>query len=131
MYAPWFTRKAKCLGVFLLTVMLMMLSAGTAWADTFTVTNTKDSGAGSLRAAIEAANARAGADEIVFADGVGGTITLSSTLPTITDPEGLAIDGGGDVTVSGNHAVGVFFVAFGAKLDLRNLIVADGAGFVD
>jgi predicted outer membrane repeat protein len=95
------------------------------------VTNTKDSGAGSLRAAIEAANARAGADEIVFADGVGGTITLSSTLPTITDPEGLAIDGGGDVTVSGNHAVGVFFVAFGAKLDLRNLIVADGAGFVD
>ena len=48
---------------------------------TFTVSNLQDSGVGSLRAAIEAANAAAGRDEIVFADGVTGTLTLSSALP--------------------------------------------------
>jgi predicted outer membrane repeat protein len=116
--------------VLLLTVMCV----STAWATTYTVTNTNDSGPGSLRAAIEQANAKAGADEIVFADGVSGTITLASILPEITDTAGLAINGGGDVTVSGNQVVGVFQVSsnsFGeVKLTLRNLTIADGAGAV-
>ena len=105
---------------------LTLLYASTARADTFTVTNTSNSGAGSLREAINKANASAGSDEIVFADGVGGTITLSSTLPTITDPAGLTIDGGGDVTVSGNDVVRVFRVGRGAKLSLSKLTVSDG-----
>jgi hypothetical protein len=127
MHAPNFTRKAKCLSVSVLTLMLMtMLWVSAAWADTFTVTNTKDSGAGSLRAAIKGANYSAGADEILFADGVSGTITLASPLPNITDPAGLSIDGGGDVTVSGNNAVRVFAVGEGAALSLRNLTVSDG-----
>jgi predicted outer membrane repeat protein len=111
-----------------LTVLFALLHAGAAWADTFTVSNTKDSGVGSLRAAIEATNAKAGADEIVFADGASGTITLSSTLPTIIDPAGLAIYGGG-VIVSGNDAVRVFAVAEAAALSLRNLTVSDGLAF--
>jgi predicted outer membrane repeat protein len=115
-----------------LTLLLTFLCASTVWAATFTVTNTSDSGSGSLRAAIEQANANAGADKIVFADGVSGTITLASTLPEITDTAGLAINAGGDITVSGNHAVGVFEVGsnnFGeVKLALRNLTIADGAG---
>ncbi|HEY0977807.1 MAG TPA: HYR domain-containing protein [Flavobacteriales bacterium] len=55
-------------------------------AATFTVTSTADAGAGSLRAAITAANAAAGADTIRFnIPGPGlRTITLSSTLPTIS-----------------------------------------------
>jgi RHS repeat-associated protein len=55
---------------------------------TFTVTNTNDSGAGSLRQAILDANRRRGADMIVFNIGGGGvqTIRLRSPLPTITDP---------------------------------------------
>src|SRR3712207_494820 len=88
-----------------LTLLLTVVCASTAWSAIFTVTSTNDSGPGSLRAAIEAANANAGADEIAFADGVGDTITLSSTLSKVTDPAGLTIDGGGDVTVSGNNAV--------------------------
>ena len=87
------------------TLVLAVHYASPAWADTFTVTNLNDSGPGSLRAAINAAEANAGADEIVFANGVSGTITLASTLPTVTDSAGLMIDGGGDVTVSGNDAV--------------------------
>ncbi len=69
---------------------------------------------------------RAGADQIVFAEGVGGTITLASTLPTITDGAGLAIDGGGDVTVSGNDSVRVFEVQSGARLSLSKLTITDG-----
>ncbi len=78
---------------------LMLGMSGTAWATTFAVTNTADSGKGSLRQAISDANSSAGADTIEFADGVGGTIILAAMLPHITDPEGLTIDGGGDVTV--------------------------------
>lgn len=57
------------------------------------VTNTNDSGIGSLRAAIQCANATPGLDTITFAISGGGvkTITLASELPDITDP--LIIDG--------------------------------------
>ncbi|MDR4481117.1 MAG: DUF4347 domain-containing protein [Nitrospira sp.] len=59
---------------------------------TFTVTNTNDAGAGSLRQAIIGANGAAGADTIVFAIGSGAqTITLASNLDTITDQ--VTIDG--------------------------------------
>ena len=62
-------------------------------ASSFVVSNTNDSGAGSLRQAILNANASAGADAISFAiDGTGvRTITLASSLPAITGPT--AIDG--------------------------------------
>jgi hypothetical protein len=50
----------------------------------FSVDNLNDSGAGSLRAAIDAANLSAGTpDEITFS--VTGTINIASQLPTITD----------------------------------------------
>lgn len=60
---------------------------------TFTVTNTNDTGAGSLRDAITLANSNAGADLITFNISPAGpqTITPLSALPTITDP--LTIDG--------------------------------------
>jgi len=52
---------------------------------TFTVSNTNDAGAGSLRQAIIDANAAGGADVIDFSIGSSArTITLASTLPTIT-----------------------------------------------
>ena len=58
----------------------------TAPVDTFLVTNTNDSGAGSLRQAILDANASPGADAIYF--DIAGTsvptITLASPLPAIT-----------------------------------------------
>jgi cell shape-determining protein MreC len=62
---------------------------------TYTVTNTNDSGAGSLRAAITSANSNVGTDTINFniSSGTAGTgndagayvITLASGLPTITE----------------------------------------------
>ena len=55
---------------------------------TFTVSNTDDSGAGSLRDAVTAANAAGSTSTIAFA--VQGTITLASHLPAIT--QAVAID---------------------------------------
>jgi hypothetical protein len=61
--------------------------------NTYSVTNTNDSGAGSLRQAITDANANPGADSISFSIAGSGvqTINLTSALPTITGA--LTIDG--------------------------------------
>ena len=78
-----------------------LVLAPAAGAQTLTVTNTNDSGAGSLRQAIIDANATPGTDTITFAPTVTGTITLASNLTpieesvVITGPgaDRLAIDG--------------------------------------
>jgi parallel beta-helix repeat protein len=64
----------------------------------FTVSNLQDSGSGSLRAAIIAANAAGGTSTITFQ--VDGTITLATDLPPIT--KGVTID----ATSAPNHVTG-------------------------
>jgi hypothetical protein len=66
---------------------------GAAMADTFPVTNTNDSGPGSLRQAIMDANGHGGMDTIAFnIPGAGvRTIALAAELPVITSP--VIIDG--------------------------------------
>ena len=93
---------------------------------TFTVTNTDDSGAGSLRQAILDANANVGADIIGFASGVTGTITLTSGELAVTDAVDLQGPGSGVVTVSGNHASRIFRVAAGVSATIRALTVTGG-----
>ncbi len=70
-----------------------MAAARSSFASTFTVTNTNDSGAGSLRQAILDANASMGLDTIDFdIPGAGvHTIAPTSALPSVTDP--VIIDG--------------------------------------
>lgn len=64
---------------------------------TYWVTQTADSGSGSLRAAIEWANGNLGADTINIV--IAGcplnlcTIDLASSLPALTDPSGVTING--------------------------------------
>ena len=57
----------------------------------FIVNNLNDSGSGSLRDAIERANANHRADSITFSEGLSGVITLSKALPDISDT--LSING--------------------------------------
>jgi uncharacterized repeat protein (TIGR02543 family) len=52
---------------------------------TFVVSGLDDSGPGSLRAALDAANAHPGPDVITFGSTVSGTISLSSPLPILSD----------------------------------------------
>src|SRR5437868_13649817 len=78
--------------VFVWLCALSALRAPLA-AATFTVINTNDSGAGSLRQAILDANANAGADTIAFAIPGPGVHTISpaTALPMMT--EAVVLDG--------------------------------------
>ena len=97
-------------------VLLVLVGALNASAATFTVTNTNDSGPGSLRQAIIAANANGQSNTINF-DGsfstAAQTITLASTLTVDSTAGGsLTINGPGAnlLTISGNDAVQLFFL---------------------
>jgi len=56
----------------------------TAFSQTITVTSLSDSGAGSLRAAIDTANAAPAGNSTLIDFGVNGTIVLAGPLPAIT-----------------------------------------------
>ncbi len=77
-----------------LSLLLPLLSTIAA-ATTYTVTNTADSGPGSLRQAILDANANPGLDAIAFNIPGPGVHTIAPTidLPTLTDDAGVTIDG--------------------------------------
>ncbi len=71
-------------------------------AAVFTVTNTDDAGAGSLRQAIIDAETSGGSDDINF--DVTGTITLNSALPTLTQSVSLLGPGANQLTIDANGA---------------------------
>ncbi|HET9767156.1 MAG TPA: right-handed parallel beta-helix repeat-containing protein, partial [Thermoanaerobaculia bacterium] len=81
---------------------ILIAVASAAGAGTFTVSNTNDSGAGSLRAAITAANGAAGPHTINFS--VSGTISPTSALPALTEATTIAPATIGDVTLLGTSA---------------------------
>ncbi len=93
-------------------------------AAAYTVTSTADTGAaGTLRWAIEQANADAGST-ITLQDNLG-TITLNSALPFIT--AAMTISGGTGNTVSGAGQYRIFFVKAGSSsVTITNLTLADG-----
>jgi hypothetical protein len=76
-------------------VCFLQFSVTEARAATFTVTNTGDSGPGSLRQAILDANAAPGADAIAFNIPGRGVHAIGplSPLPALTDDAGVTIDG--------------------------------------
>jgi hypothetical protein len=76
-----------------LGALVLCLASAPLAANTYTVTSTADSGAGSLRQAITDANANAGPDTIAFAIVGSGVQTIQplSALPTVTDA--VTIDG--------------------------------------
>ncbi|MDZ8222531.1 DUF4347 domain-containing protein [Nostoc sp. ChiVER01] len=82
---------------------------------TFVVTNTNDSGSGSLRQAILNANATVGADTITFAgvftDATPDIITLTSGKLSITNDITILGTGASNLIVSGNNSSGVFEIS--------------------
>src|SRR5262249_2615996 len=102
---------------------------------TFTVTTLSDGGAGSLRAAIDQANAAPDADTIVFAPGIaGGTTRLSTIGNTTLGPSAFGITSpitiagtGETITRDGTAAAfRLFLVDTGGNLTLKNLTLSNG-----
>jgi hypothetical protein len=75
------------------TLLAIAILCGRAGAATFTVTNTNDSGAGSLRQAIIDANANAGADTIAFNIPGSGVHTIQPLTDYAAFAESVTIDG--------------------------------------
>lgn len=99
-------------------------ATASAPAATFTVTNTNDSGAGSLRSAIISANSSLGADSIIFNLGTGTpTINLLSPLPAITEA----------VTINGNTggATRVELNGAGAGANTNGLTISGGNSVIE
>ncbi len=97
----------------------------------FQVTNTNDSGSGSLRDAIAQANASAGSDTIsfvgsVFTDAIPDTITLTSGQLSITDDLRIAGLGANNLTVSGAGSSDIFSIN-GAEVEIQGLTIANGS----
>ena len=115
--------------------LCFLLSSLAAHAATFTVANTNDSGAGSLRAALAAAQGQAGADTIVFDASLNGATIAPTTsginsVFTIADTDGVTVDAtalsaGVKIDV-GSQNFRHFFVNTGASLTLRGLTLVNG-----
>jgi CSLREA domain-containing protein len=69
------------------------------------------------------------AAEDLITSSVSGTITLGSRLPDIADTFGITLDGVETLTISGNNAVPIAFVVPGAKLNVQNVVLANGVGY--
>ena len=100
-------------------------SAVTAMAATFTVSNTNNTGAGSLRQAVTDANTAAGADTIVFDSSFNTpqTITLASVITINGANDTLTITGPGAnlLTISGNDAVRIFTISAGETTSISGI----------
>jgi hypothetical protein len=81
-----------------------------AQAATMSVTNTEDSGPGSLRAALAAAND----GDTVDATGVSGTITLTNGQLLVSNSVTIAGPGASLLTISGNDTDRILFINPGA-----------------
>jgi predicted outer membrane repeat protein len=98
----------------------------------FTVTNTNDAGAGSLRQAVLDANAHlaTGPDTISFAPGVGGTITLTADLIVL---DGVEVQGPGAAKLAltrtkGGHILRTsadYFAPVSVNLTISGLTLRD------
>lgn len=114
------------LALIILAILLQIAwIAAPAEAATFTVTSAADAGPGTLRWAIEQANASAGADNIFF--DASYIISPWSELPVLSDPSGgTTIDGeNNSVTIDGSRST---YFKYGLKIAsdnnfIRNLYI--------
>jgi hypothetical protein len=99
---------------------------------TIRVTSLLDSGAGTLRTAIEKADRAPNHDIIRFAHSLTGTITLTSALPALSTDIVISGPGPSVLTVarssaSGTPAFGIFNISKGAKVAISGLTITGGS----
>ena len=102
-----------------------------ATVDAVEVTNLNDSGAGSLRDAIVAANADPDLTTITFASGVSGTITLTSGPLTLYSAVSIVGPGADTLRVDGGGLSGVFAFygqAYDGESRISDITISGGGG---
>lgn len=107
-----------------LAVAFVLIFSSAGGAATFSVSNLADAGPGSLRQAVLDANAAAGSDEIVFAAGLNGTITLTLGEMKITDDLVVHGPGADVITVSGNNLSRIFNIDDGSATELIDVTLS-------
>ncbi len=109
----WTRRNVQFAAIITMVTAVILLRAGMAWA-AGTVTSCTET---NLRAAL------AGGGIVTFAcDGmINLTSTISNSIDTVLDATGHQI------TLSGNNAVGVFYVAPNVNFSLTNLSIVNGS----
>ena len=105
-------------------VMASLALAWSAHGAIISVTNTDDSGPGSLWAALLQANSNGETNRIEVT--VQGTIAVSSPLPTITSDVVLAGPGSSRLRLSGGETTALLSVAPSGRFVLEQLTLADG-----
>jgi hypothetical protein len=93
---------------------------------TFTVLNLNDSGPGSLRQAVLDANGYPGANQIVFASDLQGTIALTSGELDLSNDLTIAGPGAGRIAISGTNVSRVFNIAAGVTAEIDALTITQG-----
>jgi hypothetical protein len=112
--------------LILAALMLLFVAHATYASPTYTVTNTNDSGPGSLRAAIANANSSNGSS-VVCDPSLTGTITLHATLPTILTGMTITGPGRGSLNISGNNLYRCFAISAGSNtVTISGFAVIDG-----
>jgi len=112
-----------CRILFATCLSALCLTALSTQAATITVTNTNDSGAGSLRQAIVDAHS---GDTIHF--GVTGTITLSTGELVVDKSITIHGPGSGNLTVDCNISSRGFYVSSGVTATIAGLTITNGNG---
>lgn len=125
-----FRRATRIIVAASIALVPVAVLSSTAEAASYTVTKTSDDGSsGTLRWAITQANSSAGADTIDFANGVTGTITLTSDLPSITDDLTITGPGEANLTIDGDSSYRPFTIRTGGKfLTISHLSLTKGTG---
>jgi hypothetical protein len=105
---------------------VMVVLVGPAQAATYTVINTNDSGAGSLRQAILDANASPGNDTINIS--ATGAIDLQSPLPDLSTDMTINGPGADELTVRRDTGgeYGIFVIPSGATVFISGLTISNG-----
>ncbi len=110
----------------ILVALFISFSGIPGYAATFQVSNTNDSGAGSLRQAIINANSNPGADEITFDDFLTGTIVLTTSQLEISSSMIIQGSGAEQLAISGNDTCRVFYIDTAESVDISGLSIVSG-----
>src|SRR5262245_2202262 len=116
-------RRRKAAGAIGATAIGTAILAPGAAADTFTVTNLDDDGAGSLRQAVYDADANPGLDQVVFQSSLSGVLALDSAV-YVYDGVEIAGPGANQVTVDAQGADRILSL-YGLPADNRRVAVSD------